>query len=68
MSRRASILCINITPSPDPAKGRRSNGNFIGAETVLDHLKNGVTRRRVGFIVEGPPARGQYTLLYIHSS
>ena len=36
-------------------------GSFIGAETALDHLKNGVTRRRVGFIVEGPPARGQHT-------
>jgi aminomethyltransferase len=29
----------------------------LGDELVKKHLKEGVTRKRVGFIVEGPPAR-----------
>lgn len=32
-------------------------GGFIGAETVLKQLKDGPMRRRVGIVVEGPPAR-----------
>ncbi|KIJ30737.1 hypothetical protein M422DRAFT_214469 [Sphaerobolus stellatus SS14] len=39
------------------AKNRRESGDFIGAETVLKHLKEGPPRRRVGFTVEGAPAR-----------
>ncbi|KAI9034323.1 glycine cleavage system protein T [Hyaloraphidium curvatum] len=39
------------------AKRRRAEANFIGAETVLDHLKNGPSRKRVGLIIEGAPAR-----------
>ncbi|KAF9483028.1 glycine cleavage system T protein [Pholiota conissans] len=38
-------------------KNRRENGGFIGAETVLRQLKEGPSRRRVGLIVEGAPAR-----------
>ena len=46
-------------------KSRRTDGNgaFYGAETILPQLKlkkdggTGVTRRRVGLIVEGAPAR-----------
>ncbi|KAF8313700.1 glycine cleavage system T protein [Clavulina sp. PMI_390] len=38
-------------------KDRRAAGDFIGSPTVLEQLKSGVTRRRVGFVVEGPPAR-----------
>ncbi|KAH7903994.1 hypothetical protein BJ138DRAFT_1131155 [Hygrophoropsis aurantiaca] len=38
-------------------KERRETGDFIGAEEVLRQLKEGPTRRRVGLIVEGPPAR-----------
>jgi len=38
-------------------KDRREPGAFIGSETVLRHLKEGPPRRRVGFIVEGAPAR-----------
>ncbi|KAJ3729488.1 hypothetical protein C8R42DRAFT_166719 [Lentinula raphanica] len=38
-------------------KERKDNGEFIGAEGVRNHLKNGPPRRRVGFIVEGAPAR-----------
>ncbi|TBU39326.1 glycine cleavage system T protein [Dichomitus squalens] len=38
-------------------KERRENGEFIGAEGVRKHLKEGPPRRRVGMIVEGAPAR-----------
>jgi glycine cleavage system aminomethyltransferase T len=43
-------------------KDRRTAGNFIGAKTVLDQLKNGPRRRRVGLIVEEAPARRAYPL------
>lgn len=40
------------------AKRRRTEGNFPGAETILKQLKEGCTRRRVGFrMINGPPAR-----------
>ena len=38
-------------------KDRREAADFIGAESVLKHLKDGPPRRRVGLIVEGAPAR-----------
>ncbi|KAI0248775.1 glycine cleavage system T protein [Lactifluus subvellereus] len=38
-------------------KDRRAAGGFIGSEKVLDQLKNGPPRRRVGLIVEDAPAR-----------
>ncbi|KAF9261839.1 glycine cleavage system T protein [Marasmius fiardii PR-910] len=38
-------------------KDRREVGEFIGAEGVRSHLKNGPPRRRVGFVIEGAPAR-----------
>ncbi|KLO07245.1 glycine cleavage system T protein [Schizopora paradoxa] len=38
-------------------KDRRERADFIGAQGVLAHLKNGPPRRRVGLIVEGAPAR-----------
>ncbi|KAF9228892.1 aminomethyltransferase [Gyrodon lividus] len=38
-------------------KERREAGDFIGAEGVRKHLKDGPPRRRVGLIVEGAPAR-----------
>ncbi|KAF8585479.1 glycine cleavage system T protein [Ramaria rubella] len=39
------------------AKNRRESGDFIGAEGVLKHLREGPPRRRVGLIVEEAPAR-----------
>lgn len=45
------------------AKSRRVNGGFNGAETILQQLTPvskggaGVTRRRVGLVVDGAPAR-----------
>lgn len=38
-------------------KDRRAEGGFIGSEKVLDQLKNGPPRRRVGLIIEDAPAR-----------
>jgi aminomethyltransferase len=39
------------------AKERREKGGFIGAEGVQRVIKEGPTRRRVGLLVEGVPAR-----------
>lgn len=45
------------------SKDRRATGGFHGSETILAQLKpktkggKGVERRRVGFVVEGAPAR-----------
>lgn len=38
-------------------KERRESGEFIGAEAVRKQLKEGPTRRRVGLVIEGAPAR-----------
>ncbi|KAL0954353.1 hypothetical protein HGRIS_003347 [Hohenbuehelia grisea] len=38
-------------------KSRKQSLDCIGAERVLKDLKNGPPRRRVGFVVEGAPAR-----------
>ena len=38
-------------------KDRREKGDFIGALTVKQQLKDGPTRRRIGLLVEGAPAR-----------
>ena len=43
-------------------KRRRIEGGFNGSEKILNHLNNGVDVRRVGFIVEGAPARGTLQL------
>lgn len=40
-------------------KDRRDSGDFIGAEGVRKHLKDGPPRRRVGLLVDGTPARRQ---------
>lgn len=38
-------------------KERRESGDFIGADGVRKHLKEGAPRRRVGLIIDGAPAR-----------
>ncbi|KAG9049354.1 Aminomethyltransferase, mitochondrial [Tulasnella sp. UAMH 9824] len=38
-------------------KSRRENGTFIGASTVLQRLKDGPSKRRVGFVIADVPAR-----------
>jgi len=37
-------------------KRRKEEGNFLGAKVILDQLKNGVTSKRVGFLVSGKVA------------
>ena len=47
-------------------KDRREKGGFIGAQSVQQQRKDGPTRRRVGFVVEGAPARRRcFTHFYI---
>ncbi|CAH8251984.1 unnamed protein product [Arabidopsis lyrata] len=38
-------------------KRRRAEGGFLGADVILQQLKDGPTIRRVGFFSSGPPAR-----------
>ncbi|KAH9971042.1 hypothetical protein BGW80DRAFT_1325362 [Lactifluus volemus] len=38
-------------------KDRRATGGFMGSEKVLNQLKDGPPRRRIGLIVEDAPAR-----------
>lgn len=45
-----------------PAKERKEKGGFIGAEGVQKVIKDGPSRRRVGMIVEGVPARRTSTI------
>ena len=37
---------------------RRANGGFPGSDIILNQLKSGATKKRVGFLSKGPPARG----------
>ncbi|KAJ3262643.1 hypothetical protein HK103_000172 [Boothiomyces macroporosus] len=42
---------------------RRKEGGFLGAEKILPQIKGGVSKRRIGLIVEGAPAR-EHTEIY----
>eukprot|EP01116_Phalansterium_solitarium_P020500 TRINITY_DN6079_c0_g1_i1.p2 TRINITY_DN6079_c0_g1~~TRINITY_DN6079_c0_g1_i1.p2 ORF type:complete len:407 (-),score=161.47 TRINITY_DN6079_c0_g1_i1:322-1542(-) len=46
-------------------KRRRAEGGFLGSDVILRQLKEGVSKKRVGFEVQGPPAREGAT---IHSN
>ncbi|WFC99432.1 aminomethyltransferase [Malassezia yamatoensis] len=62
-------MCLyghDLDPSVSPVEGgltwtvgrdRRQKGDFLGAERVLREIKEGPPRRRIGLVVEGPPAR-----------
>lgn len=62
---------IDDTTSPVEAglnwtigKRRREEGGFLGSEVILKHLNEGITRRRMAFLMEkGAPARGGESLL-----
>lgn len=60
IGRSFRISRIRSAHSLPPGKDRREKADFIGAEGVLKHLKDGPSRRRVGLIVEGAPARREY--------
>lgn len=56
----AQFICVHllILSHIPLAKRRRTDANFPGASVILDQLKNGCQRRRVGIRLEkGPPAR-----------
>jgi len=44
------------------AKSRRATGGFPGDSIILNQLKNGADKKRVGFLSAGPPIRGQATI------
>lgn len=45
-------------------KRRRESGGFLGADVILGQIKNGTSRRRMGFVMEkGAPARGGEALM-----
>lgn len=62
---------IDDTTSPVEAgltwtigKRRREEGGFLGSEVILRHLNEGITRRRMAFVMsKGAPARGGEILL-----
>eukprot|EP01068_Selenidium_serpulae_P009613 Selendium_serpulae@DN5275_c0_g1_i1.p2 len=61
---------IDETTSPVEAgllwtisKARRQEGGFLGADTVQRHIKDGVTRKRVGLHVKGGIAREGASIL-----
>jgi len=43
-------------------KRRRAEGGFLGAEVILDQIKNKPARKRVGFVIHGAPARSHTQL------
>ena len=53
----ASYVCLKSSVFFFLGKDRREKGGFIGAPSVQQQLKDGPTRRRVGLLVEGAPAR-----------
>ncbi|KAJ9056920.1 hypothetical protein DSO57_1027682 [Entomophthora muscae] len=44
-------------------KRRRAEGGFLGAEVIQKHIKDGVSQKRVGLIVQGAPARENALIL-----
>jgi aminomethyltransferase len=49
-----------------PGKRRKEEGGFLGSDVVLSQLKSGVSKKRVGFVVQGAPARGTLPLITFH--
>lgn len=39
------------------AKHRREEGGFVGADVICAQIKNGVSRKRIGFVSKGAPVR-----------
>lgn len=44
-------------------KRRREKYDFLGGDVIRKHIEEGVSRRRVGFITSGPPARQHSDIL-----
>ncbi|CCG82222.1 Probable aminomethyltransferase,mitochondrial [Taphrina deformans PYCC 5710] len=63
---------LNDTTSPNEAgllwtipKRRRAEGGFMGDTAIQAQIKEGVSRRRVGLLVEGAPARAGADILSV---
>lgn len=66
---------LNDTTSPNEAgllwtipKRRRAEGGFIGDSAILKQIKEGISRRRVGLVVKGAPARGGADILSVEGN
>lgn len=46
-------------------KRRKEQGGFLGSSVVLDQLKTGVSKKRVGFLINGSPARGISGMMFV---
>lgn len=63
-SRRKNNFRANSCLYIFPAKRRRAEANFPGAQRILDQIKDGVTKKRVGLTLgQGPPARENAPIL-----
>eukprot|EP01067_Filipodium_phascolosomae_P004975 Filipodium_phascolosomae@DN2968_c0_g1_i1.p1 len=45
-------------------KRRREEGGFLGAEVILGQMKDGVSKKRVGFVAASPPAPREEAKVY----
>eukprot|EP00349_Pseudokeronopsis_sp_Brazil_P003892 CAMPEP_0202965114 /NCGR_PEP_ID=MMETSP1396-20130829/9204_1 /ASSEMBLY_ACC=CAM_ASM_000872 /TAXON_ID= /ORGANISM="Pseudokeronopsis sp., Strain Brazil" /LENGTH=359 /DNA_ID=CAMNT_0049687737 /DNA_START=135 /DNA_END=1214 /DNA_ORIENTATION=- len=52
-----NISPIEATLAWTISKRRKETGGYLGDKVVKKHMEEGVSRKRVGFVVEGPPAR-----------
>lgn len=43
-------------------KSRREDKQFLGADKILAEIQTGVSKKRVGFVHDGPPARTGYLI------
>lgn len=57
----------NNSCSVPAGKDRRASADFIGAENTIKQINGGPTRRRVGMVVEGAPARRAFRFLSCNS-
>ena len=58
------LIYVCLRSSIFLGKERREKGGFIGALNIQQQLKDGPKRRRVGLLVEGPPARRKFTYFF----
>ena len=58
MLLRCRVVCLSIFIFL--GRDRQEKGGFIGAPSLQQQFKDGPTRRRVGLLVEGAPARRRW--------
>ncbi|KMT08405.1 hypothetical protein BVRB_6g140820 [Beta vulgaris subsp. vulgaris] len=58
MATTSNITSIEAGMTWADGKRRIAEGGFLGAESILKQIADGHSKRRVGFISSGPPARG----------